>query len=102
LKPYDQEKLLILATDSSFCALGVVLSQPGNDNPTTLHPIEFASRKLSSEECNYDMVEKEALPLWHSYGLSKDFIAIRMDDNLISTQTTELWSTYFLPGRTSL
>ena len=89
LKSYDQEKLLILATDSSSYALGVVLSLPGNDNPTTWYPIEFASRKLSSAECNYDM-EKEALPLWQLYGLSKDFIAIRMDDNLISAQTTEL------------
>ena len=78
LKPYDQSKPLILATDSSSYALGAVILQPG-ENETILHPIEYASRKLSSAEVNYSMIEKEALGvIWgvkrfHRYTYGRQF-----------------------------
>ena len=58
LVPYNQDSALILATDASSYALGAVLSQPGESG---LHPVEFASRKLTGAETKYSMVEKEAL-----------------------------------------
>ena len=45
--------------DASSTALGVILAQPGKGGLD--HPISFASRKLSSTERNYTMIEREGL-----------------------------------------
>ena len=43
--------------DASSIALGIILAQPGEGGLD--HPISFASRKLSSTECNYTTTERE-------------------------------------------
>ena len=45
--------------DAYSIALGVVLALPGEGGLD--HPISFASRKLSSAEHNYTMIEREGL-----------------------------------------
>ena len=45
------DKEFVLETDASIEGIGAVLSQPQNDGH--LHPIAYASRALSQQECNY-------------------------------------------------
>ena len=56
----DFSKPFIVTTDASNYAIGAVLSQGrvGSDKP-----ISFASRTLSSSECNYSTIEKELLAI---------------------------------------
>jgi hypothetical protein len=53
--------------DASSIALGVILEQPGEGGID--HPIDFASRKLSSAKRNYTTTEKEGLAM--VYALQK-------------------------------
>ena len=59
LKQADATKPFIIRTDASAYALGAVLLQ--GDSPAEEHPIEYASRLLSSAEKNYSTTEREAL-----------------------------------------
>ncbi|KAL0860421.1 hypothetical protein ABMA27_009813 [Loxostege sticticalis] len=58
LKQADFTKPFILKTDASNYALGAVLVQGEGENE---HPVEYASRLLTSAERNYSTTEKEAL-----------------------------------------
>ena len=58
LKQADKTKIFIIRTDASSYALGAVLLQ-GKDEEE--HPIEYASRLLTSAERNYSTTEREAL-----------------------------------------
>ena len=53
--------------NASCITLGVVLAQSGEGNID--HPIAFASRKLSTTENNYTMIEREGLAM--VYALQK-------------------------------
>ncbi|KAK4698188.1 hypothetical protein P7C70_g8097, partial [Phenoliferia sp. Uapishka_3] len=55
---------LVLETDSSDFATAAVISQKVEG---TLHPIAFWSRKLSPAELNYEIHDKELLPIVESY-----------------------------------
>ncbi|GFV55378.1 retrovirus-related Pol polyprotein from transposon 17.6 [Trichonephila clavipes] len=57
LKPADGTKPFVIRTDASSVALEAVLLQGEKDE----HPIEYASRLLSSSERNYSTTEREAL-----------------------------------------
>ena len=66
----DWNKEFHIHFDASFVALGLVLTQPG-DNKLD-HPIDFASRKFSFTKINYTTMECEGLAmvyalqkLWH-------------------------------------
>lgn len=54
LRSYSLSDDLVLTTDASEKSIGGVLTQKG-------HPLLFVSRVLTSSECNYNNVEKEAL-----------------------------------------
>ena len=64
-------KPFTLETDTSISGIGAVLSQEQDDR--RLHPIAYASRSLSSVECNYSITELETLAVvwavthFHSY-----------------------------------
>lgn len=58
LQQNDGTKPYTLRTDASAYALGAVLLQTHDDQE---HPIEFASRLLTSAERNYSTTEREAL-----------------------------------------
>ncbi|GFV84625.1 transposon Tf2-6 polyprotein [Trichonephila clavipes] len=58
LKPADGTKQFVIRTDASSVALGAVLLQGEKDEE---HPIEYASRLLSSSERNYSTTERKAL-----------------------------------------
>ncbi|GFX60278.1 retrovirus-related Pol polyprotein from transposon 412 [Trichonephila clavipes] len=58
LKPADGTKPFVIRIDASSVALGAVLLQGEKDEE---HPIEYASRLLSSSERNYSTTEREAL-----------------------------------------
>ena len=67
----DFMKTFYLETNASDFALGVVLSQMGEDEK--LHPIAFYSRKFSASEINYEIHDKELLAIvdsfqkWHHF-----------------------------------
>ncbi len=48
-----------LSTDASAFAIGGVLEQPAADS--SLHPIAYVPRRLTTPECNYAVYEREAL-----------------------------------------
>lgn len=58
LKQADGTKPFVIRTDASDVALGAVLVQGEKEEE---HPIEYASRLLSSSERNYSTTEREAL-----------------------------------------
>ncbi|GFU38620.1 retrovirus-related Pol polyprotein from transposon 17.6 [Trichonephila clavipes] len=66
LKPADGTKPFVIRTDASSVALGVVLFQREKNEE---HPIEYASRQLSSSERNYSTTERKALAV--VYALEK-------------------------------
>ena len=69
LKFYDPNLPIFIETDASQNGIGVVLLQPLDSNftldenniPTKLMPVAFASKTLTSAECNYPNVECELL-----------------------------------------
>ena len=56
---FDPAKEVILACDASPYGIGAVLSYKMPDGSE--RPVGFASRTLSSAECNYSQLEKEGL-----------------------------------------
>ena len=69
LKFYDPNLLIFIEIDASQSGIGVVLLQPLDSNfplnenniPTKLMPVAFASKTLTSAECNYANIERELL-----------------------------------------
>ena len=69
LKFYDPNLPIFIETDASQNGIGVVLLQPldfnftlnENNIPTKLMPVAFASKTLTSAECNYANIECELL-----------------------------------------
>ena len=77
MKFYDENRPLYLETDMSGVGLGAMLLQRDRAtyhrdsvcDRTTLQPISFASKSLTSAECRYSNIEREALGILH--GLEK-------------------------------
>ena len=73
LQFYDASKPLYIEVDTSKKGIGAVMlqedlimkddSKPGNDIPTNLRPISYASNTLSSTESNYSNIECTLLGL---------------------------------------
>jgi hypothetical protein len=63
----DWSKEFHVHVDASSIALGVVLAQLGEEDID--HPLDFASRKLSTTEINYTATEREGLAM--VYALQK-------------------------------
>ena len=69
LKFYDPSLPMYIETDASQNGIGVILLQPIDSNftldeydiPTSLMPVAFASKTLTSAECNYANIERELL-----------------------------------------
>jgi len=57
------EKQFILRTDASGVAIGGALLQESDEDPSILHPVAYASRKLNKAERKYATVELECLAL---------------------------------------
>src|SRR5205807_8356273 len=64
LRHYDPRTNVIIETDASNFAIGCVLSQ---DWKNKLHPVAFHSRKMSSEERNYEIHDKELLAIVEAF-----------------------------------
>ena len=58
---FDPDKECILETDSSDYVNAGILSQ--YDAEGTLCPVAFFSKKMSKEECNYEIYDKELLAI---------------------------------------
>ena len=56
----DMDKSFILHTDASNSGVGAVLMQ---EHEGELHPISYASKKLSERETRYSRMERESLAL---------------------------------------
>jgi len=61
LAHFDPKKPVIIETDASDFALGVVLSQRSEEG--CLHPVAFHSRKFQPAEINYEIHDKELLAI---------------------------------------
>lgn len=60
LKQADSDLPFTIKTDASQYAIGAALVQGEGEQE---HPVEYASRLLTSAECNYTVTEKEALAI---------------------------------------
>ena len=56
---FDPEREAILETDASDYAVGVCLTQKGDDGK--MRTVAFYSRKMTGPELNYDIYDKELL-----------------------------------------
>ena len=74
---FGPKKEVNLTTDASERAIAAVVSHEG-------HLIMYLSRKLSSAECNYSNIEKEALAIVWS---------------MERTQNLSPWNSYSIRGR---
>ena len=69
LAHFDPQKETWLETDASDYVVAAILSQKGEDGE--LHPVAFLSKKMSPQECNYEIYDKELLAIvrafeeWH-------------------------------------
>ena len=69
LAHFDPDLETWLETDASDYMVAAVLSQRGRDGE--LHPVTFLSKKMSPQECNYEIYDKELLAIvrafeeWH-------------------------------------
>ncbi|KAL0173222.1 hypothetical protein M9458_033533, partial [Cirrhinus mrigala] len=62
LKHPNPELPFVVEVDASDCGIGAILSQR-HGQPGKLHPCAFYSRKLTSDERNYDVGNKELLSM---------------------------------------
>lgn len=65
LAHFDAEKPSVVEADASDYVVAAVLSQTGDDN--LLHPVAFMSKKMSPQECNYDIYDKELLAIVRAF-----------------------------------
>lgn len=72
LNHFDPELESVICVDASDYALGCYLSQKGIDNE--LHPVFYASRKLSNGEIKYGATEKESLAIVWAVEYFRHFI----------------------------
>jgi len=61
LRHFDHEREVIIETDASHYVSAGVLSQ--RDDEGVLHPAAYYSKKDSPVECNYDVYDKELMPI---------------------------------------
>ena len=61
LSYFDAQKPVIIETDTSDFAIGVILTQ--RDNEGRLHQVAFHSRKFQPTEINYEIHDKELLAI---------------------------------------
>ncbi|KAK4701806.1 putative transposase, partial [Phenoliferia sp. Uapishka_3] len=78
---------LVLETDSSDFATAAVISQKIEG---LLHPIAFFSRKLTPAELNYEIHDKELLPIIESYRHWRAYLEGASDATLIYTDHKNL------------
>ncbi|KAG7297849.1 hypothetical protein JYU34_018592 [Plutella xylostella] len=77
LAHYDAARPLLLTCDASSYGLGAVLAQRGAGGEERV--IAYASRSLTSSECNYSQIHKEALAIifavkkFHQYLYGREF-----------------------------
>ena len=65
LAHFTPKRQLYLKTDSSDHVNAGILSQIGDDG--LLHPVTFYSSKLTPQECNYEIYDKELLAIIQAF-----------------------------------
>ncbi len=65
LAHFDPDKETWLETDASDYVVASVLSQRQEDGQ--IHPVAFLSKKMSPQECNYEIYDKELLAIVRSF-----------------------------------
>ena len=65
LAHFDPDSETWLETDASDYVVAAVLSQRGGDG--ALHPVAFLSKKMSPQECNYEIYDKELLAIVRAF-----------------------------------
>ncbi len=65
LAHFDPDKETWLETDASDYVVAAILSQKKEDGQ--IHPVAFMSKKMSPQECNYEIYDKELLAIVRSF-----------------------------------
>lgn len=66
LAHYHPERQIILETDASDYAIAAIISQI-DPSTSTLYPISFFSRSMTTAELNYDIYDKELLAIFAAF-----------------------------------
>lgn len=97
LKQADYEAPFTIKTDASNYAIGPALVQGEGPNE---HPIEYASRLLTSAELNYTVTEKEALAIVWAISRFKGYIEGNKFLTAITDHQPLKWLLNFIPDIT--
>jgi len=65
LRQFDHDRDIVVKTDASDIVSATVLSQYNDEG--TLHPVAFFSKKHSPAECNYEIYDKELMPIVRAF-----------------------------------
>jgi len=65
LRQFDHDRDIVVETDASDFVSATVLSQYNDEG--TLHPVAFFSKKHSPAECNYEIYDKELMPIVRAF-----------------------------------
>jgi len=65
LRQFDHDRGIVVETDASDFVSATVLSQYNDEG--TLHPVAFFSKKHSPAECNYEIYDKELMPIVRAF-----------------------------------
>lgn len=85
LVPYDPNLPIVLTCDASPTGIAAIMSHVVDDEEK---PIAFASRSLTSSECNYSQLDREALSIiysvghFHNYLYGKEFLLVTDNEAL--------------------
>ena len=94
IQHFDPDKQTWLEVDSSDYVVGGAMSQLGSDN--VLRPVAFFSKKMSPQECNYEIYDKELLAIVRAFEEWRPELATTNPDEAVQVFSDHRSLEYFM------